>query len=65
MQVQDARRVREAVDRFAVAVAALDLGSMLPASHRELGATTQAVIRRLHDSTGLAKANRRAANAPR
>ena len=36
MQVQDARRVREAVDQLAAAVAGLDLGAMLPASHREL-----------------------------
>lgn len=36
MEVQDARRVREAADQLAAAIAALDLGAMLPETHREL-----------------------------
>jgi hypothetical protein len=36
MKVHDARRVRDAVDLLAAAVAEIDLGSMLPATHREL-----------------------------
>ncbi len=36
MEVQDARRVGEAVDQLVAAVAGLDLGAMVPATHREL-----------------------------
>ena len=45
MKVQDARRVREAVDRLAAAVAEIDLGSMLPAAHRELVALGERIER--------------------
>ena len=45
MEVHDARAVREAVDRLASAVAALDLGSMLPADHRELVALGERIER--------------------
>jgi hypothetical protein len=45
MKVQDARRVREAVDVLSAAVAAIDLGAMLPATHRELVALGERVER--------------------
>jgi hypothetical protein len=45
MQVQDARRVREAADVLAAAVAEIDLGSMLPAAHRELVALGERIER--------------------
>jgi hypothetical protein len=45
MQVQDARRVREAVDRLAAAVASMELASMLPATHRELVALGERIER--------------------
>ena len=45
MKVQDARRVREAVERLAAAVAEVDLGSMLPATHRELVALGERIER--------------------
>ena len=45
MQVQDARRVREAVDVLAAAVAEVDLGSMLPAAHREFVALGERIER--------------------
>jgi hypothetical protein len=45
MQVQDARRVREAADALAAAVAEIDLGSMLPATHRELVAIGERIER--------------------
>ena len=45
MQVQDARRVREAADVLAAAVAEIDLGSMLPATHRELVALGERIER--------------------
>ena len=45
MQVQDARRVREAADLLAAAVAEMDLGSMLPAAHRELVALGERIER--------------------
>ena len=45
MQVQDARRVREAADALAAAVAEMDLGSMLPAAHRELVALGERIER--------------------
>lgn len=45
MQVQDARRIREAADVLAAAVAEIDLGSMLPAIHRELVALGERIER--------------------
>ena len=45
MEVQDARRVREAADVLAAAVAEIDLGSMLPAAHRELVALGERIER--------------------
>jgi len=45
MEVHDAGAVREATDLLAAAVAALDLGSMLPATHRELVALGERIER--------------------
>ncbi len=45
MDVQDARRVREAADALAAAVAEIDLGSMVPATHRELVALGERIER--------------------
>ena len=45
MQVHDARRVREAAAVLAAAVAEIDLGSMLPAAHRELVALGERIER--------------------
>jgi hypothetical protein len=45
MEVQDARRVREATDVLAAAVAGVDLGSMLPGTHRELVALGERIER--------------------
>jgi hypothetical protein len=45
MKVQDARRVREAADVLAAAVAEIDLGSLLPAAHRELVALGERIER--------------------
>ena len=45
MQVHDARRVREAAEALAAAVAEIDLGSMLPAAHRELVALGERIER--------------------
>jgi hypothetical protein len=45
MQVQDARRVRKATEALAAAVAEMDLGSMLPAAHRELVALGERIER--------------------
>ncbi|MGQ0832961.1 MAG: hypothetical protein ACT4OV_14940 [Microthrixaceae bacterium] len=45
MELQDARRVRDAVDVLAAAVAEIDLGSMLPATHRELVALGERIER--------------------
>ncbi len=45
MEVQDARRVREAADVLAAAVSDMDLGSMLPATHRELVALGERIER--------------------
>jgi hypothetical protein len=45
MKVQDARRVREAADVLAAAVAQIDLGAMLPATHRELVALGERIER--------------------
>ena len=45
MQVQDVRRVREAVERLTAAVAAIELGSMLPDTHRELVALGERIER--------------------
>ena len=45
MQVHDARRVREAADVLAAAVAEIDLGSMLPEAHRELVAIGERIER--------------------
>jgi len=45
MDVQDARRVREAADLLAAAVAEIDLGAMLPTAHRELVALGERIER--------------------
>lgn len=45
MDVQDARRVREAADLLAAAVAETDLGSMLPTTQRELVALGERIER--------------------
>jgi hypothetical protein len=45
MQVQDARRVREATEVLAAAVGEMDLGAMLPATHRELVALGERIER--------------------
>jgi hypothetical protein len=45
MQVQDARRVREAAERLAAVVAEIDLGTMLPEAHRELVALGERIER--------------------
>ena len=45
MQVHDARRVREAADALAAAVAEVDLGAMLPATHQELVALGERIER--------------------
>ena len=45
MDVQDARQVREAADLLAAAVAETDLGSMLPATQRELVALGERIER--------------------
>src|SRR5687768_11617737 len=45
MQVQDARRVRKAAEALAAAVAAIDLGAMLPATHQELVALGERIER--------------------
>jgi hypothetical protein len=45
MQVQDARRVREAVDVLTAAVGEIDLGAMLPAAHQELVALGERIER--------------------
>lgn len=45
MEVQDARRVREAAEVLADAVAALDLGAMLPSAHQELVALGERIER--------------------
>lgn len=45
MQVQDARRVREATEALAAVVAQIDLASMLPATHRELVALGERIER--------------------
>ena len=45
MEVHDARRVREAAEVLAAAVAELDLGAMLPAAHQELVALGERIER--------------------
>jgi hypothetical protein len=45
MEVHDARRVREAAEVLAAAVAEMDLGAMLPAAHRELVALGERIER--------------------
>ena len=54
--VQDARGVREAAEALAAAVSALDLGSMLPAAHRELVALGERIERTGHTVKALAAA---------
>jgi len=56
MTVQDARRVRQAADALAAAVAEIDLGSMLPATHRELVALGERIERTGHAVKALAAA---------
>jgi hypothetical protein len=45
MKVQDARRVRAAVDALTAAVSSIDLGAMLPSTHRELVALGERIER--------------------
>ncbi|MET0901804.1 MAG: hypothetical protein ABWZ52_01065 [Acidimicrobiales bacterium] len=56
MKVQDAHRVREAVDRLTAAVADIDLGSMLPAAHRELVELGERIERTGHTVKSMAAA---------
>lgn len=56
MTVQDARRVRQAADALAAAVAEIDLGSMLPATHRELVALGERIERTGHAVKAMAAA---------